>query len=169
MVRLLYENRVKFDSFVVQPLTSNAHELCEASLPQKIDANRYDGASVYMCPDCIEKYSMRKEADFGENEPLPEFDDCDEYALTCCVDGCSNLGALDVWLNPEKCTLIESVCERKEKLYKQAIEKLQKNIKDISELPFQDESTWHHVANKTVSVVYEYYLFCVDEINRMED
>ena len=57
---LLYKNKVKFDSFLVEPNPSDTVfvDLNETAPPQKISNKEYYGASIYMCGDCIRKYSI---------------------------------------------------------------------------------------------------------------
>jgi len=99
-------NKVKFDSFVVEPSDTVSKDLYETSAAQIVDRNKYYGASVYMCADCIKRFEMLKEADMKTEADIPEYDPKDEYALICCVDGCFNPGAVDVWLRSEYCELI---------------------------------------------------------------
>jgi len=100
---LSYKNKVNFDSFMVETIAEGLEPLTESSAAQKISKSKYYGASAYMCADCIKKYSMLKEAGIKSESELPEADPDD---FDCCVEGCSNVGSLDVWLRPENCEIV---------------------------------------------------------------
>ena len=94
---LVYKKKVKFDSFLVEGCDTYSKDIDETSAPIEIDANTYYGASVYMCKSCIDKYKMHYEAEIPETDAIQSDDDMCSFA--CCVKGCSNLRAIETWLD----------------------------------------------------------------------
>lgn len=108
-MKILIYKGIKFDDFQLYRETSNSSE-CEYRYPsdENLNLNDYDGADVYICPQCIKKYNLYNEADAYietiEKYINGEYDD-GEYSLTCGVKGCYNGNSFDTYFCIDKCKL----------------------------------------------------------------
>jgi hypothetical protein len=104
MIELVYDNKVIFDSFLLEALTPE-EDITETSEKINLNKDKYWGASAYICKDCIEKYNLLMEAKI---EHISEIEDgySDIISYACCVKGCSNMQATDVWMNIDKCETV---------------------------------------------------------------
>ena len=107
MKKLLYKG-IEFDDFQLYNGEPERYGDCNS---ESLDG--FEGAEVYICPCCVKKYGLYKEAETTEEQNNSCIEDMIEEPEhydhpICGVKGCNNGNSHDGWLDIKECQLVEN-------------------------------------------------------------